>query len=378
MNSILSLTILLAATGQILDEPFDRKETLARWERMDGAVTGEGPYSTASIDSGALLLEGAESTRRWLALVRTVPVGDAKWVRISARLRAQDLEPAKARYLNCNLFFRFGVGPLDGTRIVSSDSDWTVIARRVPVPDKESALTIGCFLSIPGRAWFDDVRVDAVEPPDWQTEKTEHYAYRWLPGDVIHDAARKFNEESYRIVSEFLGVRKPAEVVYFKYPNRKTKEEYTADQGNAHRRNQEIHSIWPSDRHEIVHILADGWGDPPALVAEGLAVYLSGGWQGKKISDAARAVHEGGQWIALGDILDTESFRLRPDAVTYAIAGSLVEWLAEEEGKEVLRRLYGALQNRAGAAQNRETFSEAVGLSIEGADARLRAYLGLP
>lgn len=373
----MSPLLLLLLAGQILHEPFDKPDSLERWERMDGAVTGDGPYSEASIDSGALLFEGDGTTRRWLALTRTVPLGDARWVRLSARLKTDGVAAEKAVYANCNLFFRFGDGPLVGTRCLTGTNDWTTVARRLPVPKGEKECTIGCFLSIPGRAWFDEVRIDAVAPPKWKTAKTKHYTYSWLPGDSILEHAREYNEGSYKIVSKYFGVTDPVVVTYFKYPDLDVKEEYTGIRGNAHRAGREIHSIWATDRHEIVHILCGGWGDPPALLGEGIAVYISGGWQNKTIPDAAREVARDGRWIPLAEILDTAAFRRHPDRDTYAISGAFVLWVADAHGKEKLRSLYGALKNGAPEAENRKAFEKVLGMDLAGADAKLRASLGV-
>lgn len=373
----MSSLVMLLLVGQILQEPFDDPKSLKSWERMDGAVTGDGPASKASIDSGALLLEVDLTTRRFLALTRTLPVGDARFVRCSARMKTEAVSPEKARYANCNLFIRFDERPLVGTRLLTGTNGWTRVARRLPVPEGSKAITIGCFLSMPGKTWFDDVRVEAVDPPSWKTAATKHYAYRYLPGDDVPEQARRYNEGSYEIVSKYFEVKAPVTVTYFKYPDLDVKEEYTGIRGNAHREGNEIHSIWASDRHEIVHILCVGWGDPPALLAEGIAVYLSGQWQNRTIPDAAREIGKAGRWVPLGEILDTGAFRRHSDLVTYPVSGAFVLWIAEEHGKEKLHRLYGALKNASATAQNRKALEEILGLSIAEADRALRSSLGL-
>lgn len=372
------LVILLA--GQILSEPFDDPKALEKWDRMDGAVAGEGPYSKVSLDSGALLFECDAETHRWYALTRTVPLGGAKWVRVSGRIKTEGLAPDKAAYTNSNLILwmgKVGTGPLVGTRPIVEDSDWTTVARRLAVPEGATEITVGCFFSIPGRAWFDDVTVEAVEPPKWETAKTGHYTYRWLGADRVSEQAREYNEGSYEIMSKFFEVPAPVAVTYTKYPDLESKEEYTGIRGNAHRTGDEIHSIWATDRHEIVHVLCGGWGDPPAILGEGIAVYLSGEWQRLPLPDAARKVAEGDRWISPGEILDTRAFRRHPEEATYAISGAFVLWIVETHGKEALRKLYGTLRNDAPAEQNRQAFQEVLGVSIAEAESKFRSSLGL-
>ena len=373
----MSTLMLLLLVGQILQEPFDDPASLDRWDRMDGATTGSGSTSEASCNSGALLLEGDRKTARWLALTRRAPLGAARWVRVSARMRTQEVSPDQAVYANCNLLIRFDDGGLVTTRLFTGTNDWTTVARRLPVPEGAKEITVGCFLSMPGRAWFDDIQVEAVDPPGWKTARTKHYVYRWLPGDEMPRRARRYNEASYEMVSKFFDLRKPVEVLFFKYPDLDVKEEYTGIRGNAHRNGREIHSIWESDRHEIVHVLCGGWGDPPAILGEGIAVYLSGGWQGKTLPDAAREVGRSGKWVSLGDLLSTRSFRRHSDLVTYPIGGVFVHWVSEGRGKKTLRRLYRALRHEGSDAENRKAFREILGLTLDEANAQLRSSLGL-
>lgn len=372
------LAVVLAVPGQdtpLLQERFDDAGALSRWKAVDGARVGADPPSRASLDGGALLLEADAATRRWLSLERPVPVAAAKWVRVSARVRTEGVDPSRARYANCNLYVRFPQGPVQPLRVFAGTNPWTPVARRLPVPEGAGEVTVACFLSMPGRAWFDDVRVEAVEPPKWEQAREGRYVYRWLPGDGVPERARKYNLESWKLVSGFLGAEGPAEVLFVKYPDAAAKEEYSGMGGNAHVQGDEIHTLWPTDRHEIVHILARAWGDPPALLAEGLAVHLSGDWQGRPVLEAARAILESGKWIPLDDLLDTRAFRQKDDLVAYAIAGAFSQWVSEERGKEKLRALYGSLRASAPAGENRRLFAETLGLDLGEADARLRSRL---
>ncbi len=246
------------------------------------------------------------------------------------------------------------------------------------MPAGATHLTVGLFLSLPGRAWFDDVEVSVAAAPAWREATEGHYRYHWLDGDEIPDHKRRFNSESYRITSEFLGLDPAAgrEVGYFKYPDKALKEELMGDPGNAHALTDgTMHSIFASDRHEIVHLLARAWGDPPALIAEGLAVHMSGGWQGQPVVAYAKGIADR-DWIALGDLIDSSAFRARPDLVTYAIAAAFIEWLlAQPDGKTKLRTLYGKLANRAPAADNRRALEDILGASAADLDGKLRAWL---
>jgi hypothetical protein len=354
----------------LLEERFADPAALEGWQRADGAGGGE-PASAASLDGGALLLAGDGATRRWLAITRAVPLAGARWIRVSARVRTEDVTPEGARFRNCDVFVRFPGGPIAATRVLTGSNAWTPLARRLRVPAGAESATVGCFLSMPGRAWFTDVRVDAVPDPAWREEAAGRFVYRTLPGDAVPEAARRYNDESLRIAEEFLGVTRTARVVFWKYPDLDAKEEYTGTRGNAIVIGGEVHSIWATDRHEVVHVLAPAWGDPPALLGEGLAVYISGAWQGQPVRAAAAAVRA----PPLGAILETGAFRALPDEVSYPVAGAFVEWIVAAHGKEALRRLYGALKNGAGAAENARALEAGLGAGADEIDAAFRAWL---
>ena len=78
----------------------------------------------------------------------------------------------------------------------------------------------------------------------------------------------------------------------------------------------------PYDRHEIVHVFADAWGDQPALLAEGIAVWTSGAWQDQPVKAAAKKILQEKKWIPLGEIFGTADFRRHPDILTYGISGA--------------------------------------------------------
>jgi hypothetical protein len=165
-------------------------------------------------------------------------------------------------------------------------------------------------------------------------------------------------------------------VSFVKYPDLPTKEELTGNAGNAHREGATIHSIWQTDRHEIVHLLAGSWGDPPALLAEGLAVHLSGSWQGQPVRAFAQGLTQGGRWIAPSAMLSSAAFRALPDLDTYAVAGAFVGWVVARHGKATLRALYRRLQNGAPPEENRRALEEILGRSSSGIDDQVRAWAG--
>lgn len=368
------LALLLLAPGDpALDERFDDAAALDAWPPMVGAQAGDGPRSEVAFDGGALRLQADAATRVFLARARKVAVtGPA--LRVSARMKTAGVDPAGGRFRNCNVFVRGAGPPLLALPQLFGDHDWTPVSRSfVPAPGVRE-IELGLFLSLPGTAWFDDLRVEDLPVP-WREFSHGLYDYACWPGDEPDEAQLRRNDELRAGVAAWLGVRDERRLRFAKYPDRETKREWTGDGGNAHVEGDTLHTLWPTDSHEIVHLLARAWGDPPALLAEGLAVHLSGAWQGRPVRAGAAEVHAAGRAGRPSELLDGLRFRALPDLDTYPLAGAFVEWLAEARGKDALRALYGALSNRAPAADNLRVLGERLGQAPAEVDAAFFAWL---
>jgi len=113
-----------------------------------------------------------------------------------------------------------------------------------------------------------------------------------------------------------------------------------------------------------------GCGFPLAL-----AVHMSGDWLGQPIALSAAAVLHDGNWIPLGKLLDQTAFRAADDHFTYPIAGALVDFLVARFGRENFLALYRAEEIEKSDDVNRAVFEKTIGISIDEADAQLRASL---
>ncbi|MGD0530610.1 MAG: hypothetical protein ABSE49_36080 [Polyangiaceae bacterium] len=363
-----------STVGALLDEHF-ADPSLRGWKLDLGASTGAGPSSVAHVDSGSLLLAADSATREFLSPTRVVDVGGARLVRVSVRVRTEDVSAAGARFVNCDAFVRFGSGPITAvTPILTGTTPWTTVRRVVLVPDGSRDMTVGLFLSMPGRVWFDDLRVEPVD--DEFVEQTSlHFVFRHLPGDAILPPLVQANDDAWERAAAFFGWSPAQPIVYWKYPDRATIEEYTGAADNGIVINGEVHTIWPVEAHELAHVFAARWGLPPALLAEGVGVYFSGQWQGKAITEAASELVQSGGWVTPAELIDTRSFRAKPDLVTYAVAGAFVQWIDEVRGRPVLRELYARLKAGASPRDNAAAFESVAGVSLEEAGRELLASL---
>lgn len=146
-----------------------------------------------------------------------------------------------------------------------------------------------------------------------------------------------------------------------------------------------IHTLYPRDSHEVVHVyVVRGFGIPSNLLSEGLAVALqvdpAAGdfvprWNGVPLHEHARAFRQGGQLIALADMLTTNQFRSHSAAISYPEAGSFAWYLIENYGLDkYLARFPGANWDDS-TARIRSVFQAAFGFSIEQAEAEWHAML---
>jgi hypothetical protein len=333
--------------------------------------------SAVTWEEDAVRLEGTADTQTWTMLTREVPVEGATWVELRVRMRTEEVQAQGQRFVNCNAFVKHPQG-LVPTRILTGTQPWTELRRQLAIPPGTSTVAVGLFCSLPGRTWFDEVSLSAVDPPAWKDRNTAHYRYRTLGDETIDAKAEAFNAESFTTVAAFLGVDGPVGgglVEYRKYPDLETKEALSGRPGNAHREGNIIHSIWATDRHEIVHVLGDGVGDPPALIAEGLAVHLSGGWQGGPVRAAAAKVLEQGEWPGLEKLLTSVAFRNVPDLVSYPVSGAFVAWIIETKGKDTLLELYRSMKNGEPEAESRAKLESTLGAPLEQLDGELQAWV---
>ncbi len=140
-----------------------------------------------------------------------------------------------------------------------------------------------------------------------------------------------------------------ADIRWFLYPDNETKGEVTGSSGNGHANawNYEVHAVYSGGvkaigAHEDVHVVAThrvGETDH-ALMGEGLAVWLDGGWWGEPLEHWVETYRGDGSLPALVDLID--DFWGTDDGITYPVAGHVVGWLHDGWGLDVVKEVYVA------------------------------------
>ena len=396
---LLGASVAAASDELLKNGSFEAGDTRpAQWTFEISARNGDrGAESSFALDDEiardgerSLRLSGDGSTVAWYAALQPVPVEAGSRYVVSAWMRTRDVHREGRQYFNANVFVQFrdaaggiirteGDYPVIGTKPLGGTADWQRVERIVRAPDGAVSANVGCFLSCSGAAWFDEVSVRTVDAEGWNERRTSRFELHWIGDDAPPQGSIEGNERHLARLEDLLGVEIEGPIQYFKYPDNDRKGEMTGNRGNAHVEGEdEIHSIFWSDRHEVVHLLTKRWGGGTALLAEGIAVYLSGGWNGRTVDEAARALAESGRLVALADLVDTSRFRALDEEITYPESASFVKYLFVTFGLERFRELYRSVPLDPGAERFDACLREMYGIGIDEAERAWREQAGLP
>jgi hypothetical protein len=167
-------TLLAADAAPLVNASFESPGDLPEgWTLAVGAKTGDGPESVVAVDrtvaregKASLRLSGDASTTVWRMVAQDVAFrpGDRVTVRVAAKCRGLDASSAKYRNANAVLVFETASGQraqILGSPLLAGDHDWTDLVIDAIAPPAAAKARVGLLLSIPGTAWFDDVRVES-------------------------------------------------------------------------------------------------------------------------------------------------------------------------------------------------------------------------
>jgi hypothetical protein len=304
-------------------------------------------------------------------------------------MRTEGVQQEGEQFLNCNLFVAFedadGIRiptpsgqPVFGTAPLVGTNDWRTVETVVVPPDGAASATVGCFLSCTGTAWFDEVVFQPLVIPIWNTAETERFLYMWEGADGPPPEAVKGNAENLLEMEELLGETLEAKVRFHRYASNARKGEVTGVSGNAHVQGLgEIHTIYWSDRHEIVHLLTRRWKGGIGLLGEGLAVHLSGAWRGQPVSSWPAKLAKHGELVPISALVRTADFRRHSDLVTYPQSGSFVEFLLKHHGVATFKTIYEATDQTTDAEAFDAVLTEVTGKGLAEHERAWRVAVGV-
>jgi hypothetical protein len=214
--------------------------------------------------------------------------------------------------------------------------------------------------------------------------ETAAFEYRHAANDTIDVA---WQEAFHAWATEALGVAVDRRIRYNKYQSRSHMGELIGKSDTnafADPERFEIHTIWPRDNHEVIHLYSSRWGRTVALWSEGLAVAfqtdpvagdLEPRWSQVALHERARQFRAQGTLISIAALLTTSGFRSFDPNVTYPESGSFMRHILATCGLEGVRRLFAGGTPTDGASAVTAQFEAACGLSIGDAEAAWHSML---
>lgn len=198
----------------------------------------------------------------------------------------------------------------------------------------------------------------------------------------------EWQEAYYSWASSVLGVSPSRRIEYRKYRDRQHMGRLTGNfstNGYADAASFTVHTVWPTDNHEVVHLYSLEWGMPVALFSEGFAVAHSTNpaagdfrakWNGTPVHDAARQLRASGRLIAIVELATTTSFRRFDANVTYPQAGSFVRFVIDREGLDRMKVLFSRLGANDPLDRVQSAVQDVYGQTLQTLEARWLDELG--
>ncbi len=215
------------------------------------------------------------------------------------------------------------------------------------------------------------------------TLETEHHSFHVSPGDGVES---DWQESFHAWATREIGLSSVPTIQYYKYLNRSHLDALTGLPGNAWADpvTFSIHTIWPTDNHEVVHLYASRFGSPTALFSEGFAVAhqvnpvtgdLVPKWSSVPVHTWARRFRREGRLIGIAELLESSDFRRFDDNVTYPEAGSFIRYLIDEYGLDKMLELFRNGSPHQTDSEVRSIFSAIYGFSVETAEEGWKVFI---
>jgi hypothetical protein len=247
----------------------------------------------------------------------------------------------------------------------------------------------GEVIGPPTTVTYEDTRFE------WQVREGELVRVHWSEGgDAFGARALEIGERAIRETAELLGVTEDEPVDFFVYADEQAfydalgpgTRENVGGQANAELRTlfaligpDEIDDAWVEIviPHELVHLVFDTAVDnpyhfPPRWLNEGVAVYLSQGYEVSDRSAVEQAAGDGSliPLEGLGGQFPTTRDRF---FLAYAESVAAVDFLIAEHGRDALVQL---VRSYATGLTDDEAFEQAIGMDVAAFDAAWRDDVG--
>jgi hypothetical protein len=215
---------------------------------------------------------------------------------------------------------------------------------------------------------------------------TAHFDFAWSPGDRVDaDWQEAFHEWATRELQVIVTRR----ISYSKYtsPAHMLALHYGPGNVNAWADPDlfTVHTIWPTDSHEVIHLYASTFGRATSLLNEGLAVAyqvdpvrgdMTPRWNNRHVHDVSANWRRQGRLAALGDLLTIDQFRAVDSQVSYPAAGSFMRFLLDTHGGvPPMKALFARSTQQDLPATTRRNIEAVYGKTLEDLEAGWHAML---
>jgi len=208
------------------------------------------------------------------------------------------------------------------------------------------------------------------------TTESLSFRYHYAAGDSV-DA--NWQETYHAWATTKLGVHLPQKIEYYKYQTRQNMGDHTGNystNGFAEPSRFEIHTLWPTDNHEVVHIYTSLVGRPSDFFNEGIAVAFqtdpaAGNFEsvfnGQQVHQACQQYLQLGTLVVpLDRVVQTTDFRAVSDQVlSYREAGSFVRFAIDSYGTDRVLEFFRISGRDDSLATIKQRFSTAVGVPFD-------------
>lgn len=215
---------------------------------------------------------------------------------------------------------------------------------------------------------------------------TAHFEFRYSRGDSIDTA---WQEAFHEWATRELQVTVTRPIVYSKYlsPMHMLALHYGPGNVNAWADPDlfTVHTIWPTDNHETIHLYSSTIGRMTSLFNEGLAVAfqvdpmrgdMTPRWNNRHVHDIAASLRASGRLVPLGSVLTIDAWRGLDSQVSYPMAGSFVRFLLDAHGGiGPIRQLFAGSTQTDAPTLVRSKFEAAYGRTLEALEADWHAFL---
>lgn len=211
---------------------------------------------------------------------------------------------------------------------------------------------------------------DGTRIPAFVHFETEHFVFYCSPGTPAHQDIEKIKAHREKVLAEvrtFLGVSFEPKISCFFFPDAADKFTCFMHHGDGLAFDNTIVEIYNDKTkldpyHELTHIVAGRIGNPPALLNEGLAVYMQAGhkWKGVPVDVTASKLLEEGKLTPLGELIKRTEIGSRGDdgKVAYPQSASFVKFLIDKYGKDKFLKAYKTLRNSGDKGVQQQNKSE--------------------